>query len=134
MHRRNVIAGVTLSMLFLAGCSGTGGLLPGVEEKPPAPKIDMAGRWLVITSDAPSCGMIFGAGTEGGSIKPEGGCPGDFFTSRHWTIENGDLVIRDHNSEPLAQLRFADGHFAGKSAKGLEVTLSRATPSANQGQ
>jgi hypothetical protein len=119
------IAAVAALMLVLAGCAGTGGLLPGVEEKPPVPKVDMAGRWLVITPNAPSCGMIFGAGTEGGSIKPEGGCPGDFFTSRHWALEQDDLVIRDHNGEPLAQLKFAGGRFEGKSAKGLQVTIAR---------
>lgn len=118
-------------MLSLAGCAGSGGLLPGVEQKPPAPKVDMAGRWLVITPNAPSCGMIFSAGADSGTIKPEGGCPGDFFTSRHWEMENSELVIRDHNSEPLAQLRFADGHFEGKSVKGLEVTLARTPVPAN---
>jgi hypothetical protein len=112
-------------MLSLAACAGTGGLLPGVEEKPPAPKVDMAGRWLVITPSAPSCGMIFGAGTDSGTIKPEGGRPGDFFTSRHWALEQDDLVIRDHNSEPLAQLKFSGGRFEGKSAKGLQVTIAR---------
>jgi hypothetical protein len=118
-------------MLSLAGCTGTGGLLPGVEQKPPAPKIDMAGRWLVITPNAPACGMNFSAGADSGTIKPEGGCPGDFFTSRHWEMENSALVIRDHNSEPLAQLKFADGHFEGKSAKGLQVTLARTAAPAN---
>jgi hypothetical protein len=119
------IASTGLLMLSLAGCAGTGGLLPGVEEKPPAPKLDMAGRWLVITPNAPSCGMIFGAGTDVGTIKPEGGCPGDFFTSRQWALEQDELVIRDHNSEPLAQLKFAGGRFEGKSAKGLQVTVAR---------
>ena len=119
------IAGVAALVLLLAGCAGTGGLLPGVEEKPPAPKVEMSGRWLVITPNAPSCGMIFGAGADSGTIKPEGGCPGDFFTSRHWAIEQDELVIRDHNSEPLAQLKFAGGRFEGKSAKGLQVTIAR---------
>jgi hypothetical protein len=119
------IAGVAALLISLAGCAGGGGLLPGVEEKPPAPKVDMSGRWLVITPNAPSCGMIFGAGAESGTIKPEGGCPGDFFTSRHWALEQDDLVIRDHNSEPLAQLKFAGGRFEGKSAKGLQVTIAR---------
>jgi hypothetical protein len=125
------IVSAALLTLSVAGCTGTGGLLPGVEQKPPAPKVDMTGRWLVITPNAPSCGMIFGTGADSGSIKPEGGCPGDFFTSRHWEMENGELVIRDHNSEPLAQLRLADGHFEGKSAKGLQVTLSRAAAPAH---
>jgi hypothetical protein len=128
---RITTAAAAALLVSLAGCAGSGGLLPGVEQKAPAPKVDMAGRWLVVTPNAPSCGMIFGGGGDGGTIKPEGGCPGDFFTSRHWAIENGELVIRDHNSEPLAQLRLAEGHFEGKSIKGLQVTLSRAAPSAN---
>lgn len=121
----------TVLLLSLTGCAGSGGLLPGVEQKAPPPKLDMAGRWLVVTPNAPSCGMIFGGGADSGAIRPEGGCPGDFFTSRHWTMENGELVIRDHNSEPLAQLRFAEGHFQGKSIKGLQVTLSHTSPSVN---
>jgi hypothetical protein len=119
------IANVVVLMLSLAGCAGTGGLLPGVEEKPPAPKVDMTGRWLVITANAPSCGMIFGAGTDSGTIKPEGGCPGDFFTSRQWALEGDELVIRDHNSEPLAQLRFVGGRFEGKATNGMQVTVAR---------
>jgi hypothetical protein len=111
------------ALLGLAACTGT---LPGsVEQAPPAPKVDMAGRWLVITPGAPSCGMIFGAGTDSGTIKPEGGCPGDFFTSREWALANDDLTIRDHNGETLAQLHFGGGRFEGKSAKGLQVTIAR---------
>jgi hypothetical protein len=131
MRGFTTIAGAALLLLSVAGCAGTGGLLPGVEQKPPAPKVDMTGRWLVITPNAPSCGMIFGAGADSGTIKPEGGCPGDFFTSRHWEMENNELVIRDHNSELLAQLRFVDGQFEGKSAKGLQVTLARTAAPAN---
>lgn len=119
------LASTAVLTLSLAACAGSGGLLPGVEQKPPEPKVDMAGRWLLITPDAPSCGMIFSAGSDSGTIKPEGGCPGDFFTSRHWTMENDDLVIRDHNSEPLAQLHFAGGRFEGKSTKGSQVTVAR---------
>lgn len=131
MSRATTIAAAAFLAMSLAGCAGTGGLLPGVEQPPPAPKVDMAGRWLLSAPNAPACGMILGAGADGGTIKPEGGCPGDFFTSRHWDMENGELVLRDHNSEPLAQLRFTDGHFEGKSIKGLQVTLSRATTPAN---
>ena len=133
MCRPNIstIASAALLVISLAGCAGTGGLLPGVEEKPPAPKVEMAGRWLVISPNAPSCGMIFGAGADGGTIKPEGGCPGDFFTSRHWAFEQGDLVIRDHNSELLAQFKSAGGRFEGKSAKGLQVTIARTVLPAN---
>ena len=110
-------------MLALAAC---GGSLPGSISEAPAPKIDMAGRWLLSTANAPTCGMSFTQPSpEGGNIAPEGGCPGNFFTSRHWAFEGGDLVIRDHNSEPLAQLQFAGGRFTGKSTAGLTVTLAR---------
>jgi hypothetical protein len=111
------------ALLALAACTGS---LPGLqEEKPPAPKVDMSGRWLLIAPNAPSCGMTFGAGAQSGSIKPEGGCPGDFFTSRHWAMENGELAIRNHNEELLAQLRFVGGRFEGKSTAGLQITLAR---------
>jgi glutathione S-transferase len=43
-------------------------------------------------------------GTGQGTIAPEGGCPGNFFTSRKWTFEHGALIIRDHKSEVLAEL------------------------------
>ena len=39
-----------------------------------------------------------------GTIAPEGGCPGSFFTSRKWTFEHGALIIRDHKGESLAEL------------------------------
>jgi hypothetical protein len=117
-------AGAVALALALADCAGG---LPGMEEKPPAPKVEMAGRWLLLGPNAPSCGMLFVAAADGqsGSIKPEGGCPGDFFTSRHWSFEQDELVIANHNSEPLAQLRFVGGRFEGKSTGGMQVTLAR---------
>lgn len=121
-HNTVRIAAIT-AMLALAACTGS---LPGLEEqKPAAPKVEMSGRWLVIAPNAPSCGMTFGAGAQGGTIRPEGGCPGDFFTSRHWAIEGDELAIRNHNDELLAQLRFVGGRFEGKSTAGLQVTLAR---------
>ena len=48
-------------------------------------------------------------GPKEGTIAPEGGCPGNFFTSRHWTLENGTLTIADHQFKPLAQLKLANG-------------------------
>ena len=54
-----------------------------------------------------------------GTIAPEGGCPGNFYTSRKWTFEQGALVIRDHNGQPLAQLALAGpGRFEGKATNG----------------
>ena len=61
-----------------------------------------------------------------GTIAPEGGCPGNFYTSRKWTFEQGALVIRDHNGQPLGQLGLgAPGRFDGKAANGQPVTLTR---------
>ena len=64
-------------------------------------------------------------GADQGTIAPEGGCPGKFFTSRKWTFENSALMIRDHKGEPLAQLSFANGRFTGRASAGGELTLSR---------
>ena len=72
--------------------------------------------------------MNFGAvaGASEGTIAPEGGCPGNFFTSRKWVFEESGLVIRDHTGQPLAQLAFAPpSRFDGRAASGQAVTLSR---------
>jgi hypothetical protein len=65
------------------------------------------------------------AGAVEGTIAPAGGCPGNFFTSRKWTFEQGKLIIRDHKGEPLAQLSLAADHFEGQGANGTALTLSR---------
>jgi len=59
-----------------------------------------------------------------GTIAPEGGCPGNFFTSRKWTFEQGMLIIRDFKSQPLAKLSYAGDRFEGEDANG-KLTLSR---------
>ncbi len=86
----------------------------------------MAGRWQLAAAGASQCVMNFGATPDAGegTIAPEGGCPGNFFTSRKWTFEQGSLVIRDHNGQPLGQLALASpGRFDGKAANGQQVTL-----------
>ncbi len=126
--------GIT-ALLLLAGCAG--GQF-GLNEPPPAPAptVNMGGRWLLSMAGAPGCGMNFGApppaakdapnqATKEGTIAPEGGCPGNFFTSRHWTLENGALTIADHQFKPLAQLKFANGRFDGQATAGGAVTLAR---------
>ncbi|HEU4661129.1 MAG TPA: AprI/Inh family metalloprotease inhibitor [Pseudolabrys sp.] len=122
-------APTVLCVLLLAGCAGEQPSLFGkaASPAPPAPKIAMTGRWLLAEPGVKPCGMRFGgaAGAQEGSIAPEGGCPGNFFTSRHWAIENGTLVIKDHRNEPLANLAFANGQFQGTSVTGTPVTLSR---------
>jgi hypothetical protein len=88
----------------------------------------MAGRWMLASPGRGQCNMTFGAAAPGaaeGTIAPEGGCPGQFYTSRKWTFDSAGLVIRNHNSEPLAQLTAAGGRFAGQSIAGEAITLTR---------
>ena len=122
------ITAATFAALLLAGCAGDqlsfGNPAPAV---PQNPTVNMGGRWLLAAPGAPACGMFFAAAprAEDGTIAPEGGCPGDFFTSRHWTFERGQLVIKDHKNEPLGQLAFNNGQFQGKSTAGTPITLYR---------
>jgi hypothetical protein len=72
--------------------------------------------------------MTFGSASPDaieGTIAPQGGCPGKFFTSRKWTMEQGSLVMRDHNGKPLAQLSGVGAQFEGKAVNGEPVTLTR---------
>jgi hypothetical protein len=117
-----------LVALLLAGCAaGQLGSSGGAPEAPPAPAVNMAGHWMLATPGATPCGMNFGSepGAREGTIAPEGGCPGNFFTSRHWTLEKGALTIADHEFRPLARLTLANGAFNGKSSAGAVVTLAR---------
>ena len=125
-----------LGALALAACSGgLGGLeLPGTTASTPASSgaapVNMAGRWLLSSPGRGQCHMTFGAAAASadaapeGTIAPEGGCPGKFFTSRKWTYEQGSLVMRDHNGKVLAQLSEAGGRFDGKATSGEPVTLA----------
>ncbi len=130
MPKQNVmptirIAGGVLGALMLAGCASSplGGATPAAT----APAVDMTGRWFLSVPNAPSCGMNFASapGAHEGTIAPQGGCPGDFFTSRHWTLAQDALTINDHQNRPLAHLTFAGGRFQGQAAAGMPVTLSR---------
>jgi hypothetical protein len=64
-------------------------------------------------------------GAPEGTVAPEGGCPGNFYTSRKWVYDHTGLSIRNHRGEPLAQLTMADGRFSGQSVTGEPVTLGR---------
>ena len=114
--------------LALGGCareSVVAGAPAGGPRTPPEP---MGGRWQLAAPGSSQCAMTFGtAQNEGeGTIAPEGGCPGNFYTSRKWTFEQGALVLRDHNGQPLGQLaQSAPGRFDGKATNGQQVTLSR---------
>jgi hypothetical protein len=129
------IAGTAVILLAIAatgGCANHTEPPPEVTTPPPPqppqpPPIPLAGRWRLTATDDGACFMNFGqAGGAGqGTIAPEGGCPGNFFTSRKWTFEHGALIIRDHKSEVLAELFFASDHFEGHKTGGGALSLSR---------
>lgn len=123
---RSIFAAVALTFA-LGGCAGEQALTGTTMVRPGAPPEPMAGRW-VLASGPSQCGMNFGGTPEApeGTIAPEGGCPGNFYTSRKWTFDQTGLVIRDHNGQPLAQLGLAGpGRFEGKATAGATVTLAR---------
>jgi hypothetical protein len=124
---------VSLAALALAGCVGekpwehwdAASAASVMRGAPPEP---MAGRWQLAAPGSSPCNMNFGGTPDAGegTIAPEGGCPGNFYTSRKWTFEQGSLVIRDHNGVPLGQLALAaPGRFDGKATGGQQVTLTR---------
>jgi hypothetical protein len=127
---------LTVLALAVAGCGGfsgfetpgSGSAAPQPLSRPSQPPVNMAGRWMLASPGRGQCNMTFrvAAGdTAEGTIAPEGGCPGKFFTSRRWAFDSNGLVIRDHNSVPLAQLSAAGSGFDGKAATGDAVTLTR---------
>jgi hypothetical protein len=124
------VAASLILATILAGCAGNQLSLDSASAKasaPPAPTIAMGGRWMLAAPNAPACGMHFKAapGAREGAIQPEGGCPGDFFTSRHWTLDADTLTINDHEDKPLAHLKLAGGTFIGQSTTGTAITLRR---------
>jgi hypothetical protein len=110
----------------LAGCAGEQAIT-GAPTARGAPE-PMGGRWQFAAPGTSQCVMNFGGSPSDseGTIAPEGGCPGNFYTSRKWAFEQGALVIRDHNGQPLGQLALASpGRFDGKATNGQAVTLTR---------
>jgi hypothetical protein len=119
----------------LAGCAGVslstapepvaGAQIPRAPTPPP---FAIAGRWTLASPGKGQCAMTFG-GTAGGAtegtIAPEGGCPGTFFTSRKWVFDHTGLSIRNHKNEALAQLAVSGSRFDGHATSGEPVTLSR---------
>jgi hypothetical protein len=116
----------------LAACASAPKPEPVAAAPPPAPSaptpppVDLAGRWRLTAAAGGACFMTLGdaPGAAQGTIAPEGGCPGNFFTSRKWTFEHDALIIRDHKGQPLAQLSFTGGHFEGQDDKGGTLSLS----------
>ena len=138
MLRRAILI---LALPVLAGCgsermaqsgwpSGPAATTASTAQPAPqgGPLVEMAGRWTLSSPGRGQCNMTFNVapGSAEGTIAPEGGCPGRFFTSRKWGIEQSNLVIRNHNNETLAQLSMAAGsRFDGQSVNGEPVTLTR---------
>jgi len=136
-HAKRITRTVAILVPFaLAGCTSDrvfpNPFAPTPAAAPPAPAapaINMAGRWLLASPDGRLCGMNFTAapGATQGRIAPEGGCPGNFFTSRQWELDQGALVIYDHKEQTLARLAASTppGRFEGTAASGIAVNLSR---------
>lgn len=134
MTNRPAFAAVLLS-LALAGCAGErmSGLFGGGQQEPAytgsiRPQVDMSGRWVLVSPGRGQCTMNFsgGPGAPNGGIAPEGGCPGNFFTSRNWNFEQAGLILRDHTGAPLGQLSAAgNARFDGRSVAGEPITLYR---------
>jgi hypothetical protein len=105
------------------GPSGAAGPTAG----PGIASADVAGRWTLSSSAGGSCAMTFVAGAGGdGAVRPEGGCPGKFFTSRKWSLEGGAMVIRNHNNEPLARLTaVSPSRYEGQLSSGQQLSLVR---------
>ena len=123
-----VSAAIILIALSLASCAGE----PAVTGSPTAARgaapEPMGGRWQLAAPGMSQCVMNLGGSPSDidGTIAPEGGCPGNFYTSRKWSFEQGSLVIRDHTGAPLGQFaREAPGRFEGKATNGQPVTLTR---------
>jgi hypothetical protein len=123
-------ATIALASLVLAGCASEQAVTgtPASGTRYGAPPEPMTGRWQFAAVGGSQCVMTFGGtpDTGEGTVAPEGGCPGNFYTSRKWTFENGSLVMRDHNGKPLGELTSATpGRFDGKATSGQSVTLAR---------
>lgn len=113
-----------LVVLTLTGCAAERVSL----ETAPAPKeLSIPGRWILTAPGVPTCGLEFGGAPSGraGSIAPDGGCPGNFYMSRRWAMEDGALTIADTDNQPLAKFKFVGAHFEGESPNGVPMILSR---------
>jgi hypothetical protein len=109
----------------MAGAPPAAGAAP--TSRPTPPPVNMDGRWRLAAQGGSTCSLNFGAsaGAGEGTIAPEGGCPGNFFTSRKWIFAQGGLTIQDHTGQPLAQLVLAGSRFEGQASNGQAVTLAR---------
>ncbi len=103
LRRERAVAGAT-GRTDRRNAAVRGGAAPAA--RPTPPPVNMDGRWRLAAQGGSTCSLNFGAaaGAGEGTIAPEGGCPGNFFTSRKWIFAQGGLTIQDHTGQPLAQL------------------------------
>jgi len=113
-----------LVLLTLTGCAGD---RTPLESSPTQKDLTIPGRWILSTTNAPSCGLEFGGAASGraGSVSPDGGCPGKLYTSRRWSMDDGAIMITDGENQPLAHFRLVGDRYEGRSASGTPMTLSR---------
>jgi hypothetical protein len=108
--------------LALAGCATE----TAPTQAPQPQGIDMNGRWM-LSNGVQTCAVTFvNADAGSGTVRPEGGCPGDLFKARQWVLENGRVQVRDHQGQPLAGFGSGGTGFQGEAANGQALTLVRA--------
>ncbi len=134
MHPALWFGAAALAVSGLAGCASFNETNAPQDPAPPrtsqasSPPAAMGGRWTLSTPGGSSCMVTLGgaAGASEGTVAPEGGCPGNFFTTRKWTFEGGELVMRDHTGQPLGQLTpTPSGGYEGRANGGMSLTLAR---------
>ena len=122
---------IVVALTALTGCNGISLGWTGASAPEPAapspPPVNIAGLWVLDSPGRGQCRITFGAAPNAveGTVAPQGGCPGKFYMSRKWAFEGGNLIMRDHNGQPLAQLAQEGGNFQGKATSGEPVTLMR---------
>lgn len=113
-----------LVVLTLTGCAGE--RVP-LESAAMQKDLTVPGRWILSAPNAPTCGLEFRGSPSGqaGSVSPDGGCPGNFYMSRRWSMEGGAMTITDAENQPLAHFKLVGDRYEGQSASGVPMTLSR---------
>ena len=112
-----------LVVLTLTGCAAERISLESTAQK----DLTIPGRWILAAPNAPTCGLEFRGAPGGrtGSVSPDGGCPGNFYTSRRWSLDDGTMTITDAENQALAQFRLVGDRYEGQSSGGVPMTLSR---------
>jgi hypothetical protein len=82
---------------------------------------------MLSAPNAPPCGLEFrgNPGSQSGSVSPDGGCPGNFYMSRRWSMNDGAIAVTDAENQPLAHFKLVGDRYEGQSVAGVPMTLSR---------